>query len=267
LVRIIEPPAGRESGTDIDDYIAKKRRREEARREPDDGDVEDELEYMDEDGPDAVEAIQNLGDEPVADRMLVDEGMDNSGWPGEYHMAPAPSHRTHRRIDSPSDETPVAGPSGLSTEEKEKENTPGMEVEDVAGPSGNPAENAKPAEVLVKVEEKEDENRVQYEIVEVAPTEPVVEETPAATVEGGEAVVEPKLEPVEPVILPVIVPWTKKGRKKLRITTCKIADKDVIEILDSEDEVPVEEGGDDEDEGEDGKEPDAQDGGETAPDS
>jgi hypothetical protein len=145
-----------------------------------------------------------------------------------------------------------------------------MEVEDVAGPSGNPAENVKPAEVPVKVEEKEDENRVQYEIVEVAPTEPVVEETPAATVEGGEAVVEPKPEPVEPVIPPVIVPWTKKGRKKLRITTRKIADKDVIEILNSEDEVPVEEGGDDEDngeKGEDGKEPDAQDGGETAPDS
>jgi hypothetical protein len=37
-----------------------------------------------------------------------------------------------------------------------------------------------------------------------------------------------------------------------------------------EDELPVEEGGDDEDDGEkgeDGKEPDAQDGGETAPDS
>jgi hypothetical protein len=97
-----------------------------------------------------------------------------------------------------------------------------------------------------------------------------VEETPAATVEGGEAVVEPKPEPVEPVIPPVIVPWMKKGCKKLRITTRKIADKDVIEILDSEDEVPVEEGSDDEDEGEkgeDGKEPDAQDGGETAPDS
>jgi hypothetical protein len=93
-----------------------------------------------------------------------------------------------------------------------------------------------------------------------------VEEAPATTVEGGEAVVEPKLEPVEPVI----VPWTKKGRKKLWITTRKIADKDVIKILDSEDEVPVEEGGDDEDEdekGEDGKKPDAQDGGETAPKS
>jgi hypothetical protein len=169
-----------------------------------------------------------------------------------------------------SGDAPVAGPSGLTTEEKEKENTPGMEVEDVASPSGNPAENVKPAEVPVKVEEKEDENWVRYEIIEVAPTEPVVEEIPAATVERGEAVVEPKPEPVEPVIPLVIIPWTKKGRKKLQITTHKIADKDVIEILDSEDEVPVEEGGDDEDEGEkgeDGKEPDAQDGGETAPDS
>jgi hypothetical protein len=40
-----------------------------------------------------------------------------------------------------------------------------------------------------------------------------------------------------------------------------MADKDVIEILDSEDELPVKEGGDDE-EGEDRKAPDAQDGGE-----
>jgi hypothetical protein len=201
-LRMFEPPASRESGTDVDNYIAKKRCREEARREPDDGDVEDELEYMDEEGPDAVEAVRNLEDEPVSDWMLVDDEMDDSGWPGEYHMAPVPNRRSHRcidhrRIDLPSDEAPVAGPSGLSSAEKEKENTPGMEVEDVAGPSGNPAENVKPAEVPVKVEEKEDENRVQYEIVEVIPTEPVVEETLAATVGGGEAVVEPKLEPVD----------------------------------------------------------------------
>jgi hypothetical protein len=77
--RMFEPLAGRESGTDVDEYIAKKHRQEEARRNPDEGDAEDELEYMDEDGPDTVEAIQNLEDKPVVDWMMVDEEMDDSG--------------------------------------------------------------------------------------------------------------------------------------------------------------------------------------------
>jgi hypothetical protein len=51
-----------------------------------------------------------------------------------------------RMTNSPlSDFEGVAGPSGLSTEEKEK--TPvEMEIEDVAGPSGDPNANAKPVE-------------------------------------------------------------------------------------------------------------------------
>jgi hypothetical protein len=117
------------------------------------------------------------------------------------------------------------------------------------------------------VEEEENANRVRYEIVEVTPREPVVEEMPATTV-GGETVVKPKPELVKPVVLPVIVKWTKKNRKKLRITTHKIADKDVIEILDSEDELPVEKGGDEEESDEedgDGKKLDTQDGDGNAP--
>jgi hypothetical protein len=258
---MFEPPAGRESGTDVDEYIAKKRCRE-VRGDPDEGDAEDELEYMDEDGLDAMEAVQNLDDMPAEDRIVVDEEMDDSGWPDAYHMVPAPVRRSRQHIESPSVDAPVASPSSLTAEEKEKENTPEKEVEDVAGPSGNPAANAAPAAVPVKVE---DANRVLYAIVEVAPSEPVVEEAPATTVEGGEMVVEPKPEPVEPVIPPVVVPWTKKNCKKLRITTRKIVDEDVIEILNSEDELPVEEGGDDEDE--DGKQPDAQDRDGNAPNS
>ncbi|KAJ7799601.1 hypothetical protein B0H13DRAFT_2390925 [Mycena leptocephala] len=127
-LRMFEPPASRESGTDVNEYIAKKRRQEEAHRDLDEGDAKDELEYMDEDGPDAVEAIQNLEDELVADRMMVDKEFDDSRWPEDYHMVPAPSCCSHRRIESPSVDAPIAGPSGLTTEEKEKENTPGMEV-------------------------------------------------------------------------------------------------------------------------------------------
>jgi hypothetical protein len=198
-LRMFEPPASRESGTDVDEYIAKKRCREVC-GEPDEGDAEDEWEYMDENGPDTVEAVQNLDDVPAADQIVVDEEMDGSGWPEDYHMVLAPTRRSHRRIESLSVDAPVTGLSGLMTEEKEKENTPEMEVEDVAGPLGNPAGNAAPAKVPVKVE---DTNRVQYEIVEVTPNDLVVEEAPVTTVEGGEAVVELKPEPVEPAIPPV----------------------------------------------------------------
>jgi hypothetical protein len=194
-------------------------------------------------------------DVPIRDRsasqMSIPEVVDaEKGWPVGYRM-----------VDSPlTDLEGVACLSGLSMEEKEKEKTPWeMEIEDVTRPSGNPAANAAPVAAPVKVEEEENVNRVRYEIVEVAPSEPVVEEMLAMAV-GGEAVVEPKPELVEPVIPPVIVPWMKKERKKLRITTRKITEKEVIEILHSEDEMPVEEGGNEESDEEEGKEPDAKNG-------
>jgi hypothetical protein len=72
----------------------------------------------------------------------------------------------------------VAGPSGLSTEEKEKEKMPGeMEIEDVAGLSRNPATNTALAMALVKVKEVEGSvNWVRYKVVEVPlnkPAQPV----------------------------------------------------------------------------------------------
>jgi hypothetical protein len=134
---------------------------------------------------------------------------------------------------------PPDGLSGLSAEEKEKEKTPTeMEVEDDAGPSEIPAADAEPAVVPVKTEEVEENvNRVRYKIVEVLVDEPgqpvnqgalAEEETPVAT-EEVEAVVEPKPEPVEPVLPPVIKPWTEDTRKELKITTRKNeAGKEVI---------------------------------------
>jgi hypothetical protein len=153
----------------------------------------------------------------------------------------------------------VAGLSGLLAKEKEKEKTPGeMEIKDVARPSGNPAMNTVLAIELVKVEEEENTNRVQYEILEVTPSELVIEDAPATMVEGRKVVVEPKPETVKSVILPVIVLSTKKECKKLRITTRKIKEKEVIEILNLENELPVEGGGNEEDG--DGKKLDAQTG-------
>jgi hypothetical protein len=55
--------------------------------------------------------------------------------------------------------------------------------------------------------------------------------------------------------------WSKKGCK-LQITTRKITDKDIIEILDSEDELLAEEGDEEE-----GKEPDTKGEDGKAPDS
>jgi hypothetical protein len=196
-------------------------------------------------------------DRSVSQMSVPTVDFSETGWPMEYRMGESPL----------SNNEGVAGPSGLTAEEKEK--TLGeMEIEDVAGPSENPAVNAALAVASVKVEEEENVNRVRYEIVEVAPGEPVIEGAPAMTVEGGELVMEPKLEPVELVILPVIVRWTKKNRKKLWITTRKIVDKDMIEILDSEDELlVVEEGSDEELDEEEGKELDAKDGDGKVPDS
>jgi hypothetical protein len=200
-------------------------------------------------------------DMPVCDRsasrVSLPEVVVETEWPAGLRMTDSPL----------SDIEGVASPSGLSAKEKEKEKTPEMEIEDVAGPSGNLAANTALATVPVKVEEVDNPNREVYEIVEVAANEPAVEE---AAVEGAEAEVEPKPEPVEPVIPPVIVEWTKKNQKKLRITTRKIADKDVIEILNSEDELLVEEGSDDkeeDEEGEDEKKPDTQNGDGNAPES
>jgi hypothetical protein len=90
-----------------------------------------------------------------------------------------------RMTDSPlSDVEGVAGPSGLSTEEKEKEKMPReMEIEDVASPLGNPTANAKLVEKPVKVEEVPvNVNWVRYKVVEVLPREPaqpVIEGAPA----------------------------------------------------------------------------------------
>jgi hypothetical protein len=169
----------------------------------------------------------------------------------------------------------IAGPSGLSTEEKEK--TPGeMEIEDVASPSGDPAANAKPVEKPVKVEEiPVDVNRPRYKIVEVPPrlpaqpvieTAPVDEQTqPVTTETDGEAVVEPKPEPVEERMPPADVELTETQLKELKITTHKNnAGKLVIEILDSDDEMPAKEKGK---EKEPDEEPEAKDGDEKAPDS
>jgi hypothetical protein len=145
-----------------------------------------------------------------------------------------------------SDVEGVASPSGLTAEEKEKEKTPGeMEIEDVAGPSGNPAENVAPTDVPVKMEIVEENlNQVRCKVVEVLPSEPaqpVIEDAPApketqpaTTVEKDEAV-------VEPVLPPVIKPWDEDTRKELKITTRKNEDSnEVIEILNSDNEMPVE---------------------------
>jgi hypothetical protein len=72
--------------------------------------------------------------------------------------------------------------------------------------------------------------------------------------EVAEVQVEPKAELVELVI----VPWTNENIKKLRITVHQDVGHDIIKILDTDDEMLV---------GGKGKEPDAQDGNENAPDS
>jgi hypothetical protein len=88
-------------------------------------------------------------DKPVCDRLASRESFPEvaieTEWPAGLRMTDSPL----------SDVEGVAGPSGLSTEEKEKEKTPAeMEIEDVAGPSGDLTANAKPAEAPVKVEER-----------------------------------------------------------------------------------------------------------------
>jgi hypothetical protein len=172
----------------------------------------------------------------------------------------------------------LAGPSGLSTEEKEK--TPGeMEIEDVAGPSGDPAGNAKPVEAPVKVEEVPvDINRVRYKVVEVPPKEPAQpviegapadEETQPVATEAEDEAVEVKTEPVLLALPPPTVELTNKQMTELRITTRKNdAGKEVIEILDSDDEMPAEEEGKEKEPDEEPEaEPDAKDRDEKAPDS
>jgi hypothetical protein len=90
-----------------------------------------------------------------------------------------------------------------------------------------------------------------------------------ASEEDGEAEVEPKPEPVELVLPPAIVQWTNEEMKELKITTHKNEKgKEVIEILDSDDEMPAEEKGKEKEPGEEPEaEPDAKDGDEKAPDS
>jgi hypothetical protein len=181
-----------------------------------------------------------------------------------------------RMTDSPlSDVEGVAGPSSLSVEEKEK--TPReVEIEDVAGPSGDPNANAKLVEKPVKVEEVPvDVNRPQYKIVEVAlrlPAQPVIETAPVdqqtqpvTTEADGTALLVPKAEPVQQPMPPADVELSESQLKELRITTHKNDEgKLVIEILDSDDEMLAEEKGK---EKEPDEEPEAKDGDEKAPDS
>jgi hypothetical protein len=200
-------------------------------------------------------------DVPVRDRSatwmsapVVD--FSDAGWPAGYQLGSSPL----------SDVEGVAGPSGLSAEEKEKEKMPEeMEVE--AGDGATAAPDANP----IKVEEVEENvNRVRYTIVEVPPSEPaqpVIENAPAeeetqlvATEADGEAVV-PKPEPVEQPMPLANVELTATRMQELKIITRKNeAGKEEIEILDSDDEMPAEEKGKE-------KEPDAKDGDGNAPDS
>jgi hypothetical protein len=248
------PVGSAPNNEDIDEYIKNKRqaaKRKAEDREEGSSQKRRQLRRSVEEDEMDVDTDMPVRDRS-ASRVSLPEVVVETEWPASLRMTDSPL----------SDIKGVASPSGLSAEEKEKEKTSEMEIEDVASPSGNPAANAALAAAPVKVEEVEDPNWVVYEIMEVALSEPVMEEAP---VEGAEVEVEPKPGLVEPVIPPVVVKWTKKNRQKLRITTHKLTDKDVIEILDSEDELPVEEGGDEEEEDKDGKELDAQDGGGNAP--
>jgi hypothetical protein len=201
-------------------------------------------------------------DVPVHDRSpsrvsVRDVDFSDAGWPAGYRMGSSPLSKVEG----------VASPSGLTTEEKEK--TPReMEIEDVAGPLGDPTANAKP----VKMEEVPvDVNWVKYKVMEVLPREPaqpVIEGAPAeegtqpvATKAEGEAEVEPKPEPVKLRMPLPTVELTNTQMKELKITTHKNKKgKEVIEILDSDDEMPVEVKGKE-------KEPDEEPEEEKAPDS
>jgi hypothetical protein len=204
-------------------------------------------------------------DVPERDRSVSRETEIQTEWPAGLRMTDSPL----------SDVEGVAGPSGLTVEEKEK--TPEeMEIEDVAGPSGDPNANAKPVEKPVKVEETPvDVNRQLYKIVEVPPklpaqpvieTAPVDQQTQPVTTEAdGGALLVPKTEPVLLPMPPADVELSEEKLKELRITTHKNdAGKLVIEILDSDDEMPVEEKGKEQ---EPDEEPEAKDGDEKAPDS
>jgi hypothetical protein len=203
-------------------------------------------------------------DVPEHDRSASREAVIQTEWPAGLRMTDSPL----------SDVEGVAGPSGLSVEEKEK--TPGeVEIEDMAGPSGDPNANAKPVEKPVKVEEAPvDINRPQYKLVEVPPrmpAQPVIEGAPAnegtqpVTTEAEGETVQVKTEPVLLPMPPANVELTDTQMKELRITTHKDEKgKEVIEILDSDDEMPAEEKGKEQ---EPDEEPEAKDGDEKAPDS
>jgi hypothetical protein len=205
------------------------------------------------------------GRDRSASRESFPEVVIQTEWPAGLRMTDSPLSNIEG----------VAGPSSLLAEEKEK--TPGeMEIEDVAGPSGDPNANAKPVEKPVKVEEVPlDINRAQYKIVEVPPrlpaqlvieTAPVDQQTQPVTTEAdGAAAVVPKAEPVQLPMPPANVRLTETQLKELKITTHRDEKgKEVIEILDSDDEMPAEEKGK---EKEPDEEPEAKDGDEKAPDS
>jgi hypothetical protein len=267
------PPAGEDPAPDaFADYRAKRRKAEKRKAEGEGSDVDR--------GEGTSRKRRRVQRRVVDDEMDVDTDVPERDRSASRESFPEVVIQTEwpaglRMTDSPlSDVEGVAGPSGLSVEEKEK--TPEeVEIEDVAGPSGDPNANAKPVEKPVKVEEVPvDVNRQQYKIVEVPPrlpaqpvieTAPVDQQTQPVTTEAdGAATVEPKPEPVEERMPPADVELSEEKLKELRITTHKNdAGKLVIEILDSDDEMPAEEKGK---EKKPGEEPGAKDGDGKAPD-
>ena len=264
------PPAGEDPAPDaFADYRAKRRKAEKRKAEGEGSDVDR--------GEGTSWKRRQVQRRVVDDEMDVDSDVPERDWSVSRETVIQTEWPAGLRMtDSPlSDVEGVAGPSGLSVEEKEK--TPEeMEIEDVAGPSGDPNANAKPVEKPVKVEEVPvDVNRQQYKIVEVPPrlpAQPVIEAAPVdqqaqpvTTEADGAVVVEPKPEPVELRMPPANVELSEEQLKELRITTHKNDEgKLVIKILDSDDEMPAEEKGK---EKEPDEEPEAKDGDGKAPDS
>jgi hypothetical protein len=267
------PPAGENPDPDgFEAFIAKKSA---AKRKMEGNGLDDDWEEG------TSRKRRRLQKKVVEDEMDVDTDVPVRDRSASWESFPEVAIETEwpaglRMTDSLlSDFEGVAGPSGLSTEEKQK--TPvEMEIEDVAGPSGDPNANVKPVNKPVKVEEVPvDVNQPRYKIVEVpprVPAQPVIESAPAneetqpvTTEADGEAAVEPKPELVEQPMPPADVELIETQLKELKITTHKNdAGKLVIEILDSDDEMPAEEKGK---EKEPDEEPEAKDGDEKVPDS
>jgi hypothetical protein len=106
--------AGENSDDDRDEETSRKRRRLQRRVVDDKMKVDTDVPVRDRSSPRfSVPAVD----------------FSNAGWPDEYRIGSSPLSEVEG----------VAGPSGLTTEEKEKEKlSTEMEIEDVAGPSGDP---------------------------------------------------------------------------------------------------------------------------------